>query len=83
MNQATLNNQGQITIPQNILEHLNLNAGSKIDFVIDENGNVKIIPLNVPVQRLSGKLHRSGQNSVTLEQMQESIKDKANDWTGH
>ncbi|MBD2597238.1 AbrB/MazE/SpoVT family DNA-binding domain-containing protein [Nostoc spongiaeforme FACHB-130] len=70
---------GQVTIPKEIRDYLNLDAGSKVDFVIDENGTVKLIPLNVPVQTLSGILHRPGTKSVTLEEMETAIQEGASD----
>ena len=44
MIQARLTAKGQVTIPKQIRDYLHLDNGSKIDFVIDENGDVKIIP---------------------------------------
>ncbi|ALF52344.1 AbrB family transcriptional regulator [Nostoc piscinale CENA21] len=70
---------GQVTIPKEIRNYLNLDAGSKVDFVIDENGAVKLIPLNVPVQTLSGILHRPGTKSATLEEMETAIQEGASD----
>jgi hypothetical protein len=49
--------------------------------VIDENGNVKIVPLNVPVEALSGVLHRPGMKSATVEEMEAAIAEGARDWT--
>ena len=67
MASAIITSKGQITIPQEIRDYLNLGTGSKVDFVIDENGIVKLIPLNVPIQSLSRILHRPGMKSATLE----------------
>ena len=53
----------------------------KVDFVIDENGIVKLIPLNIPIQKLSGILHRKGMKPTTLEEMEEIIGEAASDWT--
>ena len=53
----------------------------KIDFVIDENGDVKVIPLNVPAENLSGILHREGMPTASLEDMEQAIIEGASDWT--
>lgn len=53
----------------------------KVDFVIDENGIVKLIPLNIPIQKLSGILHRKGMKPKTLEEIEEIIGEAASDWT--
>jgi bifunctional DNA-binding transcriptional regulator/antitoxin component of YhaV-PrlF toxin-antitoxin module len=35
---------------QEIRDYLKLETGSKVEFVIDESGDVKIVPLNVPLK---------------------------------
>ena len=81
MNSATVTTKGQVTIPKEIRNYLNLDTGSKVDFVIDENGIVKLIPLNIPIKSLSGILHRKGMKATTLEEMEEIISEAASDWT--
>ncbi|UKO97307.1 AbrB/MazE/SpoVT family DNA-binding domain-containing protein [Nostoc sp. UHCC 0870] len=78
---TTITTTGQVTIPKEIRDYLNLDAGSKVDFVIDENGTVKLIPLNVPVQSLSGILHRPGMKSATLRDMETAIQEGSSDWS--
>jgi AbrB family looped-hinge helix DNA binding protein len=72
---ATITITGQVTIPKEIRDYLGLCTGSKIDFIIDENGMVKIIPLDVPINKLSGILYRAEKNAATLEEMEQSIRD--------
>jgi antitoxin PrlF len=81
MSIATVTTKGQITIPKEIRDYLKLETGSKVEFVIDESGNVKIVPLNVPVEALSGVLHRPGMKSATVEEMEAAIAEGARDWT--
>jgi len=38
---------GQITLPEAIRNHLKLVGGSRVEFIIDEGGQVKLIPLNI------------------------------------
>ncbi|NEQ88075.1 MAG: AbrB/MazE/SpoVT family DNA-binding domain-containing protein [Moorea sp. SIO2I5] len=77
---TTVTDTGQITLPEEIREHLNLVSGSRVEFVIDEDGQVKMFPLNVPVETLSGILHRPGKEAATLEDMETAISEGANDW---
>jgi hypothetical protein len=58
-----------------------LDTASKVDFVIDDNGIVKLIPLNISIKNLSGILHKQGMIAATLEEMEQSISEGANDWT--
>lgn len=76
-----VSDKGQITIPQEIRDYLKLNPGTKIQFVIDEKGQVKIIPLKFSVEDLSGILHRPGMKKATIEDMENAIQEAANDWT--
>lgn len=78
---TTVTDTGQISLPQEIRDHLNLVSGSKIDFIIDESGQVKLIPLHVSVEELSGILHRPGIRKATLEEMEVAISEGANDRT--
>lgn len=81
MSIATVTTKGQITIPKEIRDYLKLETGSKVEFVIDESGNVKIVPLNVPIEALSGVLHRPGMKAATIEEMEAAIAEGARDWT--
>lgn len=81
MVQARLTGKGQVTIPKQIRDYLHLDTGSKIDFIIDENGDVKVIPLNVAAENLSGILHREGMPTASLEDMEQAIIEGASDWT--
>ena len=81
MKSATITSKGQVTIPKEIRDYLKLEIGSKIEFVIDENGTVKVIPLNVPVTALSGMLHRPLLAAATIEDMESAITEGASDWT--
>jgi AbrB family looped-hinge helix DNA binding protein len=81
MSIATVTTKGQVTIPKEIRDYLKLETGSKVEFVIDENGDVRIVPLNVPLEALSGVLHRPGMKSATIEEMEIAITEGARDWT--
>lgn len=79
MASTTVTRKGQVTIPKVIRDYLKLDTGSKVEFIIDENGQVKIIPLNVTVESLSGILHRPGIKKATLEEMELAIYHGVND----
>ncbi|MGC1247325.1 MAG: AbrB/MazE/SpoVT family DNA-binding domain-containing protein [Spirulinaceae cyanobacterium] len=66
---SIVSSKGEITIPLEIRNHLKIQAGSKVTFIIDEKGRVKLLPLNIPVEALSGKLHRPGIKAATTEEM--------------
>ncbi|MEA5504440.1 AbrB/MazE/SpoVT family DNA-binding domain-containing protein [Halotia wernerae UHCC 0503] len=78
---TTVTDTGQITLPEEIRAYLKLVSGSRVEFVIDEDGQVKISPLNVAVETLSGILHRPGMQRASIEDMESAISEGANDWT--
>ncbi len=45
MANATVTNKGEVVIPKEIRDYLKLDTGTQIEFVIDEDGRVKIVPL--------------------------------------
>lgn len=71
---------GQITLPEEIRQHLKLVSGNRVEFVIDEEGQVKILPLNVAVEALSGILHRPSMQRASLKDMEAAISQGAHDW---
>ena len=77
---TTVTETGKITLPKEIQEHLRLVSGSQVEFVIDEAGQVKLFPLNVAVETLSGILHRPGRQRTSIEEMESAIAEGANDW---
>ncbi|MDJ0579318.1 AbrB/MazE/SpoVT family DNA-binding domain-containing protein [Crocosphaera sp.] len=81
MASATITSKGQVTIPKEIRDYLKLETGTKVDFVITESGEVKVIPLVVNAQTLSGILKRTEKKIVTLEEMEKAIRKGASDWT--
>jgi AbrB family looped-hinge helix DNA binding protein len=81
MSSTTVTSKGQVTIPKEIRDYLKLNVGSKIDFVIDADGQVKLIPLSVSAKALSGILQRPGMGVATIEEMEQAIAEGASDWT--
>jgi antitoxin PrlF len=76
MDSVTITNEGQVTIPKEIRDYLKLATGSQVAFVIDDEGQLKIIPLNVSVETLSGLLHRPGMGAATLEGMDSAIRQE-------
>ena len=70
---STLTSKGQITVPKAIRDHLTLEAGDRVDFVIREDGTVEVKGLDRPVDELYGFLHRPGVAAVSVEQIDAAI----------
>jgi antitoxin PrlF len=78
---AKLTTKGQITIPKEVQDYLKIEPGSQVEFVMDDTGCVKLMPLKVPVEALAGILHQPGMPAATLDQMEAAIQEGSRDWT--
>jgi AbrB family looped-hinge helix DNA binding protein len=74
MPEATLTTKGQVTIPKIVRDHLQLETGSRLDFVIEDDGTVVLKPVTRHVRELAGLLHRRRRRAVTVEEMDEGIQ---------
>ena len=70
---ATLTTKGQVTIPKEVREHLGVDTGDRLSFVVQEDGSVVVKPITRHVRELGGFLHRPGQQPVSVNEMNEGI----------
>ena len=70
---ATMTTKGQVTIPKEIREHLQIETGDRLSFVVQEDGSVVVKPITRDVRELGGLLRRPEQRSVSLREMDEGI----------
>ena len=67
-----LSSKGQLTLPKKIRQLLNLKTGDRVQFSINENGNIELTPLKSSVKDLKGILP-APQKAVSLQDMEEAI----------
>jgi AbrB family looped-hinge helix DNA binding protein len=70
---STITSKGQITMPKEIRERLNLHYGDKVEFLLDKSGNVYIIPKKSSLIKLKGIVPRS-KKVVSLSEMNNAIE---------
>jgi AbrB family looped-hinge helix DNA binding protein len=68
--------KGQTTIPKEIRDYLHLQAGDKIDFVVEESGKVVVEPATLDVAELEGILHRPGMKALSSEDMKKALRGR-------
>ncbi len=71
---ATVTSKGQVTVPKPIRDRLNLHAGDRLDFVLEEEGKVILRKASIPIQELEGILYRADRKPVSLEEMKETVR---------
>jgi antitoxin PrlF len=71
---ATMASKGQITIPKEIREQLNLKAGHRLEFTID-TGKLTVTPRNRDIRSLKGSIRLRRRRPVSVTQMNEAIAE--------
>ncbi len=56
--EATLTSKGQITIPKAVRDTLKLHVGDRLEFLVDADGSVRIVPATRSVTELKALLPR-------------------------
>jgi AbrB family looped-hinge helix DNA binding protein len=75
MSTSTLTSKGQTTIPKDVRKRLNLHPGDRLEFVIDEDGRVLLLPATLDVSELAGMLKRPAK-PVTVAEMNQVIRKR-------
>ena len=77
MPRSKLTSKGQTTIPLPVRERLGLRHGDAIDFVFQDDGSVALRSVKRDVLSLEGILHKPGRRAVSIEEMNEAIRETA------
>jgi antitoxin PrlF len=74
MARAKLTSKGQITIPKQVRERLNLRTGDRVEFTMEGEDRVLLRPARGNVLDLEGSLHRPGSPTVALDELERVIR---------
>ncbi len=70
---ARLTSKGQLTLPKQIRDELQLDAGTQIDFTIQPDGTFSARPLKRSASSIIGLLYKPGRPATSIAQMDEAI----------
>ena len=70
--QATMTSKGQVTFPKPIRDKLHLKPGDRIEFMLEEDGSLRITPVTASVTRLKGMVPKP-EVPIGLEAMDEVV----------
>jgi antitoxin PrlF len=73
---ATLTTKGQLTIPKKIRESLKLHTGDKIEIIVTAKREALIRPISKKVDEIFCKLHKTGREPVSLEDIDNAIRNR-------
>ncbi|MGA7304597.1 MAG: AbrB/MazE/SpoVT family DNA-binding domain-containing protein [Rhodothermales bacterium] len=74
---ATLSSKGQLVIPKSVREYMRLQAGDRVDFVVQDDGEVVVRPAAADVRNLKGILVKPGREPVPVSEMEAAIRRRA------
>lgn len=77
---ATLTSKGQVTIPKRIREELGLEAGTEVEFILDDDGSLRVRPKSPPMERLRAIREELSTHEVDLDRMRQDSKAA---WQSH
>ena len=75
MSTSTMTSKGQTTIPKDIRKRLNLHPGDRLDFIIEEDGRVVVLPASVDASELTGIL-KAPAKLVSVAEMNQAIRKR-------
>lgn len=70
-----LTDKGRITIPKAVRDLLKLHAGDRLEFFVDADGSVRIVPATRPVTALKSLLPRQT-HPLSLKQIDTVIAER-------
>ncbi len=73
---AKLTSKGQLVIPQAIRQHLHLQQGDSVDFIIQDDGEVVVRPATRDVRDLKNILPKP-KKAVSLGEMDRAVREGA------
>ncbi len=76
---AKITSKGQVTLPKSVRDALHLRSGDKIDFVFTRDREVLLRPVTRRVDEIFGILHRPGQKSLSVEEMNAAVRKRFGD----
>jgi len=71
---ATITSKGQVTIPKRIREQLGLDAGTEVEFTLDDDGTVHLRPKEPAMERLRAIKTKLATHDVDVEAMRRESK---------
>ncbi len=77
---ATITSKGQVTIPKRIRDELGLTTGTEIEFIIEEDGTIRVRPMEPALQRLRSVKEQLATYDVDIKKMRRESKDA---WSSH
>lgn len=77
---STVTQKGQVTIPKSVRDNLHLMTGDKVEFVINDRGEVVIKPVTRKVVEVAGLLSQYKKSRpISIEEMDQAVAQHLKD----
>jgi len=77
---ATMTSKGQVTIPRQIRDELHLRTGDRLDFRIEENGTLRLLPVSKKVSEVFGAFsHKAPETPVSDAEIKKRLRQAFRD----
>lgn len=71
---STVTQKGQVTIPKSVRDNLHLMTGDRVEFILNDRGEVVLKPVTRKVVEVAGLLSKYKKSRpVTIEEMDQAI----------
>jgi len=77
---ATVTSKGQVTIPKRIRDALEIEAGTEVEFVLQDDGSIRVRPKRPAMERLRAVKETLAKHDVDVEKLREESKES---WASH
>lgn len=77
MVKSTVTSKGQVTIPKEIRVGAMIHEGTQVDFQLQEDGKIVIIPIQRHISQLKGILKSKRKRPASLAEMKKAILEGA------
>ena len=72
--EATVTSKGQVTIPKRIRDRLEIESGTRLAFVLEDDGSVRVYPKKEPTERLEEVKERLADREVDATRLREQSR---------
>ncbi len=77
---ATVTSKGQVTVPKRIRDALEIEAGTELEFVLEDDGTIQVRPKRPPTERLRAVKETLADREVDIERLRRESKAA---WASH
>ena len=72
---ATVTSKGQVTIPKQVREHLDVKSGDKLEFRVGDDGTVSLVPITRSAEAVFGAFAHKAKGRVSAAEAKQKVAE--------